>query len=141
MKIHKVENKDFEIVIDIYIKASRVGHPFLSEETISEASEMVRTIFWDLADIFILEENAQVQGFVAVIENYIGALFVKPQAHGLGYGRKLLEYAINVRDADTLEVFVKNKNAQEFYENLGFEIIGKSEEKLFNEESYIMKLK
>ncbi len=46
---------------------------------------------------------------------------------------------INKYKCDILEVFVKNKQAFNFYVNVGFTKIGDAKEEIFGETGYIMK--
>jgi putative acetyltransferase len=66
-----------------------------------------------------------VQGFAAVFEGQLRALFVQASARGQGVGKTLLEAAlIGSSGALTLNVARSNLDAIRFYENNGFAIAG-----------------
>nr|WP_297648999.1 GNAT family N-acetyltransferase [uncultured Treponema sp.] len=47
-------------------------------------------------------------------------LFLSPDAHGKGFGKKLVKYGIENFSAEEVTVNEQNTNAKGFYEHLGF---------------------
>ncbi len=74
--------------------------------------------------------------FLSFMDHQIAALFVDPCFQGRGYGTQLLDVAINKYECDTLEVFVKNKDAFNFYIHVRFTKIGDTKEEVFGESGY-----
>ena len=76
-------------------------------------------------NVFILLENNEIIGSVQIKENIIDVIFVSPKYQNKGYGKKLLDYAINrmqqagIEDI-TLYVADLNKKAVQLYLNYGF---------------------
>lgn len=78
--------------------------------------------------IFILKENDELIGSVAIVDGEIDDLIVNPKYQGKGYGKKLLLYAINKMqilkvEKITLHVAKWNKKAMRIYENNGFKCV------------------
>lgn len=83
--------------------------------------------------IYIATLNDKVVGMIAFNDNEINQLYIQISYQGRGLGRKLLEMAkANSKGRLTLYTFEVNQKAQRFYENNGFQIIGRGFE---NEEN------
>ena len=54
-------------------------------------------------------------------------LFVSSDARGQGYGKLLLEHAIENSDVTKVDVNEQNQQAIGFYEKFGFRVVGRSE--------------
>jgi ribosomal protein S18 acetylase RimI-like enzyme len=83
-------------------------------------------------NIFILEENGSIIGSVSVYSNEIDDLFVADEYQHMGYGMKLLRFAIaylqkNYTDRIILHTADVNKAALSLYLNNGF-VISETEE-------------
>ncbi len=87
----------------------------------------------------IIKQDDKVVAFLSFINKQIAALLVDPNYQGRGCGKQLLDIVINKYNCDTLEVFVKNKQAFNFYVHVGFTKIGDAKEEIFGEPGYIMK--
>ncbi len=66
-------------------------------------------------------------GFVGVAGDKIDSLFVEPDQHGKGIGRRLVEHALRKGSALSVDVNVQNRGAQAFYRRMGFQEVGRSE--------------
>lgn len=78
--------------------------------------------------IFILKENDELIGSVAIVDGEIDDLIVNPKYQGKGYGKKILLYAINKMQSlkvekITLHVAKWNEKAVRIYENNGFKCV------------------
>lgn len=78
--------------------------------------------------IFILKENNELIGSVAILDNGIDDLIVNKKYQGKGYGKKLLLYAINKMqnlkiEKITLHVAKWSEKALKLYENNGFKCV------------------
>ncbi len=78
--------------------------------------------------MFVARVDNKIIGFTAPRiqdgQRRLGALYVLPEAQGLGAGAKLMEQAINWHGRDNdiyLHVAIYNHNAIGFYEHMGFE--------------------
>ena len=74
----------------------------------------------------MLERDSEVVGFIAIIDNEIGGLFLDPKLHGRGLGRLLVDDAAKQFDALEVEVLERNTVGRRFYDSYGFRRIGSS---------------
>ncbi|MEH6478129.1 MAG: GNAT family N-acetyltransferase, partial [Sneathiella sp.] len=80
----------------------------------------MRALYLPNAETWILEVNEIAIGFVALIGNEIGGLFLNPAYHGQGFGRALIDHAFRLKGPLKVEVFEKNKIGRRFYDGYGF---------------------
>lgn len=116
---------DLESCLAIWRSASQVGHPFMSAEELDENGRLVREKYMPLARNIVAVEGVQVVGFIALVDSFIGGLFVAPCEHRKGIGRALIEYAAADLGELALEVYEANHGAREFYHRMGFVEIGR----------------
>lgn len=115
-----VDHIDRDRLTDIWLAASRVGHPFLGEEVLASQSAKVRDIYLPQAENWVAEVDGEPVGFIGLIDDFIGGLFVDPKAHGRGLGKALVEHAAKLKGALDVEVYADNSAAVEFYRKAGF---------------------
>ncbi len=88
------------------------------------------------ADIFVVEENGRVAGFLWLCmrgafdrSGYVKLIGIAPDFQGMGLGRKLMKFAekkvFEETDAIFLLVSDFNKKAQNFYKSLGYIEVGR----------------
>lgn len=114
---------DKDAVLEIWLQASRVGHPFLGEAALSEQYIQVRDKYLDVSRIFVAERAGDVAGFIGLLGeklDFVGALFVLPTYHRCGIGRALIEYAAKWSSPIFVEVYARNEIAFPFYLKSGF---------------------
>ncbi len=119
MMLRPYASSDLDRVMDIWRCASEIAHPFLVGELDADA-ELVRNLYVPSADITVAEENSRVLGFVAIIGSVVGALFVDTSSHRRGIGRQLMDHAQAVHGPLSLEVYLENRTARDFYAALGY---------------------
>ncbi len=66
-------------------------------------------------------------GFIGVSGKHLEMLFIDADSRSKGYGKILLNYAIEHLGITTLDVNEQNEQALGFYKKMGFSITGKSE--------------
>lgn len=71
-------------------------------------------------EVYVMEENGLICGFIGMGGNYIEGLFVLPAYRGKGIGKALLEQCRKRHRALSLCVYEKNENAVAFYTKAGF---------------------
>lgn len=114
------DDLDRERLADIWLAASRVGHPFLSEAELLDQLSKVRDIYLPQAENWVVEDKGRQVGFIGLIDDFIGGLFVDPIAHGGGYGKALVLHAATLKGTLEVEVYAANTAAIAFYRRLGF---------------------
>ena len=138
--IRKLENKDINIIMDIWLKSTIKAHNFIDENYWRKNYNNVKNIYIPISDTFVYEYNGRIKGFISIINNdFIGALFVDVNSQGMGIGSKLIDYAISIYDNLSLSVYKDNENAFAFYKNKNFKILSEEVNKETKFLEYIMK--
>jgi putative acetyltransferase len=119
--IRKFSESDCGAIIDIWYAASLLATPFLSQEFLASERENIRTIWLVKADTWIYENKGKLAGFLSLIGNEVGGIFVHPDAQGQGVGRALMDHATSMYDDLFLDVFEHNAVGRRFYDRYGFQ--------------------
>lgn len=127
MHVRRAAPGDAPALLHIWLEASRVGHPFLGEETLQEQLPKLRDVYIPHADNWVAVEREAILGFIGLVENHVGGLFVAPATHRRGVGRLLLDHASERLGELTVEVYEQNRSACSFYLGCGFQTIGRKE--------------
>lgn len=118
--IRAYRHTDCDRLVNIWLEASRIGHPFLTESQLLSQSRQVRDIYLPEAENWVIERNGRAAGFIGLIDNFIGGLFIDPQAQGGGLGTKLIKYAAQLKGDLDVDVYAANPMAPAFYTRNGF---------------------
>lgn len=103
-------------------------HGFLTPADRAEIDGMVAEQFLPNAPLWLIEDAAGVvQGFLAMDDDMIDALFIDPAAHGRGFGSALIRHALMLSPDARVDASEQADNALPFYLARGFQIIGRSE--------------
>jgi len=133
--IRKYEPGDLNELLDAWEAASAVAHTFLSPEFIAQERLNIAELYLPNTETWVWEHNGRVVGFIAMIGNEVGALFVDPPFHQQGIGRDLVDHVRESRETLEVEVFKKNTQGRAFYDRYGFKPI---EEKVHQETGFAL---
>lgn len=122
--IRSYKADDLGELLDAWSEASRVAHSFLSAEFLAKERSEIERQWLPMAETWVYEKEGQVVGFISLIGNVVGAIFVTPRHQGLGIGRTLMDHARASRDHLDLEVFEANEIGRAFYDAYGFKCTG-----------------
>ena len=111
---------DTDAVIAVWQTASLVAHPFLSAEVMAREKARIREIYLPRVETWIFEEDSRLCGFLSLIKNEVGAIFIHPSHQGKGFGRALMDKAVALRGRLFLDVFKENSIGRAFYDRYGF---------------------
>ncbi|MGQ0553231.1 MAG: GNAT family N-acetyltransferase [Planctomycetota bacterium] len=100
-----------------------MAHPFLSEEFLAIERHHIPNVYLPNAETWVWVANEQVVGFISLLGNEVGAIFVDPEFHRSGIGRALMDRARTARGELEVEVFERNRLGRAFYAKLGFEFL------------------
>ena len=123
MTIRPYTDDDLEQLLDVWYRASLIAHPFLSEEFFEAERHEIAEQWLPVAETMVYEIDGRVVGFVALIGNEVGAIFVEPDSQGRGIGRALMDAARESRPLLELDVFEANSIGRRFYDAYGFEFV------------------
>ena len=121
--IRKHRDQDLEQLMNIWQKSSTLAHPFLKNDFVEKVASDMRNLYIPNSETWVFEENQIVVGFISMIENEIGGLFVLPDNHSKGIGTKLVDFIAKENKVLEVEVFEDNKIARAFYDKYGFKLI------------------
>ena len=118
--IRKYNTADLEEVIAVWLSSSIEAHPFIDEKTWKLHTADLRNQYLPNADSWVWEEGGKIVGFISLIGDYVGGLFVLPEWQGKGIGTRFIRLAKSERGRLTVGVYDKNEKAKEFYLRCGF---------------------
>jgi len=118
--IRKYIKSDDQAIIDTWYSASKVAHPFLTMDFLKSEEENIRNIYLPNTETYVYEVNGEVIGFIALMGNEVGAIFLDPDYHGHGIGYRLMEFVSKLYNELEVEVFKKNSIGRAFYKRFGF---------------------
>ncbi len=118
--IRKIENTDIPVLMTIWDKAATIAHHFLSNEFHQVVKKAMEEMYLPDSETWVYKEYETILGFVSMMGNEIGGLFVDPNHQGKGIGSKLVSYVADMHSTLEVEVFEANKIGRPFYEKQGF---------------------
>jgi putative acetyltransferase len=129
MNIRRAIPTDRDVLLDIWLRSVRATHTFLSEEDIQSFVPLVREYlasggpeFWVLCS-----DSGALMGFMGMSGCKMEALFLAPEFHGQGGGRRMVRHAQALKGELTVDVNEQNPAACRFYQACGFVVEGRSE--------------
>ena len=137
--IRVFNENDLYAVMQIWFDTNIITHNFISKSYWIDNYDMVKEIL-PQAEAYVYENEItnQIEGFIGLTNNYIAGLFVKESAQSKGIGKQLLDYAKNVKENMTLNVYEKNDRAIKFYMREQFRIHSKNIDTNIDERELIM---
>lgn len=114
-------SSDVDAVVSVWRAASAVAHPFLSNEFLDQEEKNIREVYVKHAQTWVVDIADEVVGFISLIDNEIGGLFLRLDFHGRGLGQAMVDLAYEEKGPLKLEVFEKNQIGRRFYDRYGFQ--------------------
>jgi putative acetyltransferase len=129
MQIRRATPEDRDVLFDVWLRSVEATHTFVSAADLEAFKPLVReylasneTEFWVLCDA----EGAKA-GFMGMAGPRVESLFLAPEFHRRGGGRRLVEHARTRHGELTVDVNEQNAAAVAFYQACGFVAEGRSE--------------
>lgn len=138
VKILKASSEQFPRLSQLWLDTSLSAHSFIDSDYWTANQQAMETQHLPGSEVYVCTENGEIVGFAAMSQNHLAALFVDDFCQGRGYGRLMLDYVKKDRDTVTLNVFVQNAKAAEFYQKNGFKIEREQTDQATNEREYVM---
>lgn len=114
---------DLSDLMDCWEKATRIAHPFFTEEFIDQERDNIPNHYIPNTDNWVAEHEGTVIAFLTLIGNEVGALFVKPEFQSTGAGSALMDKARELHNVLEVEVFKENTIGRAFYKKYGFVLL------------------
>ena len=93
----------------------------MSREFLVNEREHIQNLWLLEAETWVFEQDGNAVGFLSLIGDEVGAIFVYPEMQGSGIGRALMDHAVTLRGGLSLDVFEDNAVGRRFYDKYGFE--------------------
>lgn len=129
LQIQAYRAQDREKLTAIWLDAVRATHDFLEEADIDFYHRIVREEALSSVEVWVARvENGDPVGFIGLGGSKVEMLFVHPDRHGKGIGRRLLDHAQELKGPELqVDVNEQNDGARSFYRKYGFQETGRSE--------------
>ena len=135
--IRKFEMKDTKRVMQIWLDVNMDAHNFVQDDYWLSNYQSVQKQLLQ-ADIFVYEQDEEIQGFVGMTDDYLAGIFVDKKCRSMGIGQELLECVKQKYPVFSLNVYQKNRRAVDFYLREGLSIISKGIDEDTSEADYTM---
>ena len=135
--IRKFEMKDTKQVMQIWLDVNMDAHNFVQGDYWLSNYQSVQKQLLQ-ADIFVYEQDEEIQGFVGMTDDYLAGIFVDKKCRSMGIGKELLECVKQNYPVFSLNVYQKNSRAVDFYLREGLSIISKGIDEDTSEADYTM---
>lgn len=126
IRIIKCTPEKYQILVAIWERSVRATHKFLPGEVIDDIKQVLATDYLPMVDIYVLEADGVLSGFIGLSGCKIEMLFIDADCIGKGYGSMLIDYA-KQQGAYLVDVNEQNETAMNFYIAKGFKIISRDE--------------
>ena len=124
--IRQYADEDLAAVLSSWENASKIAHPFLTKEFTDQERLNIPNLYLPNADTWVVETGGTVVGFIAMLGNEVGAIFVEPEFQGKGLGRVLMDKAHELYGDLEVDVFQANSIGCKFYAKYGFKHMAES---------------
>lgn len=123
--IRPYNKPDVDSILHIWLYTSIQAHSFIPANYWRSKQEDMKNIYFPASETYIYESDTtkEILGFISLVDNYLAAIFVKPDNQRKGIGTLLLNHAKAIRDELTLHVYLENSSSIDFYTKNGFTIL------------------
>jgi putative acetyltransferase len=121
--IRQYQSSDLDGVLSVWENVSKLSHAFLKEDFLAQERKNIPEIYLPNADTWVVEIDGQIAGFIALIGNEVGAIFLQPEHQGKGVGKLMVDKAQALHSDLEAQVFVKNSIGVDFYLRYGFQLM------------------
>jgi putative acetyltransferase len=127
--ITKVNLEEHDELLDLWEASVRATHHFLKEENLLFFKQTIHEHnYFEMVELnSIRNEGGKILGFSGTIDDSLEMLFLHPDAIGKGFGKALLNHAIETQKISKVDVNEQNTQALKFYLHHGFKVISRSE--------------
>lgn len=119
--VRPADPSDHDELLDVWYRASQEAHSFLPDQFFEGERREIAERWLPISETTVYETGGRVAGFISLIGNEVGAIFVDPDHQRRGIGRALMNLARASRPFLELSVFEANAAGRHFYDTYGFE--------------------
>jgi len=121
--IRPYDPRDRDALLAVWAESAAVAHPFWTPATLEQERREIASKYLPVAETWVFERAGAVVGFISLLGDEVGGIFVAPRYHGQGIGRALMDQARGSRDRLELDVFEANRIGRSFYAAYGFRVV------------------
>lgn len=118
--IRKYKKTDIDTIVNIWHQSFTLAHPFVEQTFIEKVKKDMYEIYLPNSDTWVYQENDIIIGFISMLGNEIGGLFILPNSFSKGIGTQLVNFMLESHRELEVEVFKKNSIGRAFYDKYGF---------------------
>ena len=122
--IRQYDSRDRDALLAVWAESAAVAYPFWTAAMFEQERKDIAEKYLPVAETYVFESAGEVVGFISLLGNEVGGIFVTPRCHGQGIGRALMDWARGSRDHLQLDVFEANEIGRAFYAAYGFGVVG-----------------
>ena len=138
IKIRKLKNEEISTIVELWYETSIEAHYFISKEYWKANKAEMKEKYIPNSETYVAEKDKNIAGFISLMDNYLAAIFVKPQEQGKKIGTTLLNYVKDLKKKLQLKVYSKNIKSFEFYKTNGFSVQSESVDESTGEKELLM---
>ena len=131
MNIIEIKDRNQTVITEllrIWESSVKATHLFLSEKEIEKIKQYVPRALRAVPHLFVAEDDSGCPvAFAGTDGHKLEMLFVSAANRGQGFGKYLLQYAVDACSVNELTVNEQNPQAIGFYEHMGFRVYKRSE--------------
>jgi len=136
--IRRAENEDIKMMVEIWYDSSIGAHNFIPAAYWRKHRKAMAEDYLPMSESYLIVEENEILGVISLLDNYLAALFIRPDMQAKGFGTMLLDYVKEIRGRLDLKVFCKNERSVHFYRAQGFSVISTSLDEDTGEDEYLM---
>jgi putative acetyltransferase len=127
--IRRARPDERDHLFDVWLRSVEATHAFLTSEDIDALSGPTRAdLASDEPELWVLADASDEPiGFMGLNGSDVESLFLSPEVHRRGGGRRLIAHAADLRGELTVTVNEQNTRGVRFYEACGFVVEGRSD--------------
>lgn len=125
--IYPVTHNEYNELLAVWESSVKATHHFLDPEDIVFYKALIPGFFDQVKLFAVKDENQRIAGFIGTNGDQLEMLFVAADRRGKGFGKKLLQYALEKQAITKVDVNQQNEQAVKFYAHFGFETVTISE--------------
>jgi len=123
--IRAYRDTDNAVLAALWLDACEKVHGFLGAQVLQRQQALVAEHYLPGSETWVAVSGGAQLGFIGLLDDFIGGLFVDPGAQRQGVGRALVDFAQTLKGQLWLDVYEANAAARGFYARLGFEQTGR----------------